>query len=206
MKRIELTSQTSPHFIGSWNINNDELCKNIIHFFKNNSVLQKKGVTTGNTVNEEVKKTTDITINPESLKSKDYEIFVTYFDHLNKCFLDYKEQYPFLKTFIKKISIGPFNIQKYSSGDHFSRLHSERTSINTLHRLFAWMTYLNDVNEENGGTTDFDSYKIKVKPEQGKTLIWPAEWTHAHYGSILKSGEKFRQTSECSLDDEIRNY
>ena len=191
MKRIELTSQTSPHFIGSWNINNDELCKNIIHFFKNNSVLQKKGVTTGNTVNEEVKKTTDITINPESLKSKDYEIFVTYFDHLNKCFLDYKEQYPFLKTFIKKISIGPFNIQKYSSGDHFSRLHSERTSINTLHRLFAWMTYLNDVKEENGGTTDFDSYKIKVKPEQGKTLIWPAEWTHAHYGSILKSGEKF---------------
>ena len=191
MKRIELTSQTSPHFIGSWNINNDELCKNIIHFFKNNSVLQKKGVTTGNTVNEEVKKTTDITINPESLKSKDYEIFVTYFDHLNKCFLDYKEQYPFLKTFIKKISIGPFNIQKYSSGDHFSRLHSERTSVNTLHRLFAWMTYLNDVNEEHGGTTDFDSYKIKVKPEQGKTLIWPAEWTHAHYGSILKSGEKF---------------
>jgi len=191
MKRIELTSQTSPHFIGSWNINNDDLCKNIIDFFKNNSVLQKKGVTTGNTVNEEVKKTTDITINPESLKSKDYEIFVTYFDHLNKCFLDYKEQYPFLKTFIKKISIGPFNIQKYSSGDHFSRLHSERTSINTLHRLFAWMTYLNDVNEENGGTTDFDSYKIKVKPEQGKTLIWPAEWTHAHYGSILKSGEKF---------------
>ena len=191
MKRIELTSQTSPHFIGSWNINNNELCKNIIHFFKNNSVLQKKGVTTGNTVNEEVKKTTDITINPESLKSKDYEIFVTYFDHLNKCFLDYKEQYPFLKTFIKKISIGPFNIQKYSSGDHFSRLHSERTSINTLHRLFAWMTYLNDVKEENGGTTDFDSYKIKVKPEQGKTLIWPAEWTHAHYGSILKSGEKF---------------
>ena len=91
----------------------------------------------------------------------------------------------------RKISIGPFNIQKYSSGDHFSRLHSERTSINTLHRLFAWMTYLNDVKEENGGTTDFDSYKIKVKPEQGKTLIWPAEWTHAHYGSILKSGEKF---------------
>lgn len=191
MKRIELIGRTSPHFIGSWNINNDDLCKNIIDFFKNNSVLQKKGVTTGNTVNEEVKKTTDITINPESLKSKDYEIFVTYFDHLNKCFLDYKEQYPFLKTFIKKISIGPFNIQKYSSGDHFSRLHSERTSINTLHRLFAWMTYLNDVKEENGGTTDFDSYKIKVKPEQGKTLIWPAEWTHAHYGSILKSGEKF---------------
>ena len=42
MKRIQLSSQTSPHFIGSWNIHNDELCENIINFFKNNSVLQKK--------------------------------------------------------------------------------------------------------------------------------------------------------------------
>ena len=191
MKKIELITEMKPHFIGSWNISNDELCKSIINFFENNTDLHKKGVTTGNTINENVKKTTDITINPNNLKNKDYEIFVDYFNYLNKCFLDYKEQFPFLKTFIKKIGIGPFNVQKYSKGDHFSRLHSERTSINTLQRLFAWMTYLNDVEEENGGTTNFDYYKIKVKPECGKTLIWPAEWTHAHYGSVLKKGEKF---------------
>ena len=191
MKKVELITEMKPHFIGSWNISNDELCKSIINFFENNTDLHKKGVTTGNTINENVKKTTDITINPNNLKNKDYEIFVDYFNYLNKCFLDYKEQFPFLKTFIKKIGIGPFNVQKYSKGDHFSRLHSERTSINTLQRLFAWMTYLNDVEEENGGTTNFDYYKIKVKPECGKTLIWPAEWTHAHYGSVLKKGEKF---------------
>ena len=190
MKKIDLTSEIGPHFIGSWNISNNELCKSIINFFEKNPNLQKKGVTTGNTINEEVKKTTDITINPNSLKEKDYEIFVNYFKHLNECFLDYKEQFPFLKTFIKKISIGPFNVQKYLPGDHFSRLHSERTSVNTLQRLFAWMTYLNDVNEEDGGTTDFDYYKLKIKPERGKTLIWPAEWTHAHRGSVLKNGEK----------------
>ena len=191
MKKIKLSNELTPHFIGSWNILNDELCKNIITFFENNTDLQKKGVTTGNTLNEEVKKSTDITINPNSLSDKDYEIFIKYFEHLNECFSDYKEQFPFLKTFIKKIGIGPFNIQKYLSGDHFSKLHSERTSVSTLHRLFAWMTYLNDVKEDDGGTTDFDYYKIKVKPERGKTLIWPAEWTHAHYGSVLKKGEKF---------------
>lgn len=191
MQKIKLSHNSSPHFIGSWNISNDELCKSIIDFFQNNPQLQKKGVITGNSVSEDIKKTTDITINPDSLKNKDHEIFVDYFNHLNECFLDYKEQFPFLKTFIKKIGIGPFNIQKYSPGDHFSRLHSERTSINTLQRIFAWMTYLNDVNEEDGGTTDFEYYKIKIKPERGKTLIWPAEWTHAHCGSILKSGEKF---------------
>ena len=191
MKKIKLSSQESPHFIGSWNILNDDLCNQIINFFQNNPQLQKKGVTTGNTINEDVKKTTDITINPNNLKNKDYDLFLTYFNHLNECFLNYKEQFPFLKTFIKKISIGPFNVQKYSPGGHFSRLHSERTSINTLQRLFAWMTYLNDVKQEDGGSTDFDYYKIKVNPERGKTLIWPAEWTHAHYGSVLKSGEKF---------------
>ena len=191
MKKIKLSNELTPHFIGSWNISNDELCKSIITFFENNPNLQKKGVTSGNTLNEEVKKSTDITINPNSLDDKDYEIFIKYFKHLNECFSDYKEQFPFLKTFIKKIGIGPFNIQKYSSGDHFSKLHSERTSVSTLHRLFAWMTYLNDVKEDDGGTTDFDYYKIKVKPERGKTLIWPAEWTHAHYGSVLKKGEKF---------------
>ena len=162
-----------------------------LFFFKDNPNLHKKGSTIGNTINEKIKKSTDLTINPDSLKHKDYQIFVEYFNHLNKCFLDYKEQFPFLKTFANKTSIGPFNIQKYSSGDHFSQLHCERTSISTLHRLFAWMTYLNDVDDEDGGTTDFDYYNIKVKPVCGKTLIWPAEWTHAHYGSILKKNEKY---------------
>ena len=37
-----------------------------------------------------------------------------------------------LKTFLKKIDIGPFNIQKYLAGDHFSEFHSERTEIATF--------------------------------------------------------------------------
>mgnify|MGYP003310952385 CR=1 FL=1 len=51
--------------------------------------------------------------------------------------------------------------------------------------------YLNDVKKEDGGSTDFDYYKIKVNPERGKTLIWPAEWTHAHKGNIINSGSKY---------------
>ena len=34
-----------PHFIGSWNIENNELCKEIINFFDENKVLQRTGVT-----------------------------------------------------------------------------------------------------------------------------------------------------------------
>ena len=67
MKRIELNSSASPHFIGSWNILDDDLCKNIINFFNNNPEFQKKG-STGSGVNEKIKKSIDMTINPNSLK------------------------------------------------------------------------------------------------------------------------------------------
>ena len=64
----------------------------------------------------------------------------------------------------KKVHIGHFNIQKYLKGDHFSKVHSERTNLSTIHRIFAWMTYLNDV--EDGGTTDFKYYDLKIKPKR----------------------------------------
>ena len=61
--------------------------------------------------------------------------------------------------------------------------------MNTLHRVLAWMTYLNDV--EDGGSTSFHHYDLDVKPEKGKTLIWPADWTHAHSGKVVNSGTKY---------------
>ena len=198
MDRLKIITNKNPNFIGSWKIENKKICEKIIDFFENNPKLQEQGQTSRG-VDEKIKKTTDITIHPKDLEKKEYDIFNHYFKHLNECFNDYKEQYLFLKTFVKKIHIGPFNIQKYLSGDHFSNLHSERTDMSTLHRLFAWMTYLNDV--EDGGTTDFDYYDLKIKPECGKTLIWPAEWTHAHKGSILKSGKKYIITGWLHFTD-----
>jgi uncharacterized membrane protein len=58
-----------------------------------------------------------------------------------------------------------------------------------MHRIFAWMTYLNDVNQ--GGETCFEHFDLKVKPITGQTLIWPAEWTHAHKGEVLLKGNKY---------------
>jgi hypothetical protein len=104
--------------------------------------------------------------------------------------------YPFLNTFLKKTHIGHFNIQKYLSGDHFSKLHSERLGIPNLHRIFAWMTYLNDV--PNGGT-EFLYQGIKTKAEKGLTIIWPSDWTHTHKGIISKTHEKYIVTGWFSF-------
>ena len=189
MKKLSTVSNKSPNFIGSWNIENDKLCNEIIKFFEENKSMQRIGITTTG-YDPKLKKTTDMVIQPSDLKNKKYSLFNSYFNLLKDCFLDYRNQYPFLNhKFFNRTHIGNFNVQKYNSGDHFSQLHSERTSLDSLHRLFAWMTYLNNVDD--GGTTNFEYYDIKVKPEIGKTLIWPAEWTHAHTGSILKSGTKY---------------
>jgi len=187
MKRIKIDSD-QVHFIGCWNLENIKLCKDIENFFENNKDLQIQGVTSSGS-DIKAKKTTDIYIDPKNLKDSKYKIFKQYMDELHKCFLDYQNQWPFLKNMISEIDVPRFNIQKYSEGDHFAKIHTERTSLSTLHRVFAWMTYLNDVDD--GGQTNFDHYGIKMKPEIGKTLIWPAEWTHAHSGEILKSGEKY---------------
>ena len=189
MKKLSTVSNKSPNFIGSWNIENDKLCNAIIKFFEENKSMQRIGITTTG-YDPKLKKTTDMVIQPSDLKNKKYSLFNSYFNLLKDCFLDYRNQYPFLKhKFFSRTHIGNFNVQKYNSGDHFSQLHSERVSLDSLHRLFAWMTYLNNVDDS--GTTNFEYYDIKVKPEIGKTLIWPAEWTHAHTGSILKSGTKY---------------
>jgi len=190
MKKINIKSQGA-HFIGCWNLENKKLCNEIINFFEQNKILQKPGAS-GLGLNPKIKKTTDIRINPNDLEKPKFEIFKQYINELHKCFLNYQNQWPFLKSMIKTVDIPAFNIQKYSSGDHFASLHSERTTLSTLHRLFAWMTYLNDVDD--GGQTNFSHYDIKIKPETGKTLIWPAEWTHAHTGEILKSGTKYIAT------------
>ena len=187
MKRININTKQT-HFIGCWNIENNKLCDNLIQFFNDNKSLQVQGKTSSG-ISLKAKKRTDITITPNNLNNPKFEIFKQYIDELHKCFLDYQNQWPFLKSMIKTVYVPGFNIQKYSRGDHFALLHSERTSLDSLHRLFAWMTYLNDVDD--GGKTNFSHYGIKIKPETSKTLIWPAEWTHAHTGEILKSGTKY---------------
>ncbi|GIS66315.1 MAG: hypothetical protein CM1200mP5_0990 [Candidatus Pelagibacterales bacterium] len=103
MKKISIDSNKSPNFIGSWNIENDKLCNEIIKFFEDNESLQKKG-STALGYNPKIKQTTDITIIPSELKDPKYSLFNSYFNLLKDCFLDYRSQYPFLKhKFLTKL-------------------------------------------------------------------------------------------------------
>ncbi len=187
-KIIIKTNNPNPHFIGAWSINPTYICEDIINYFEVNLSKQRLGVS-GVGVNPDHKDSIDIIVKPKEIILPGNEIFKTYFDKLFECYKNYIEEWPFLKEIAQNLEIGSFNLQKYKPGQHFKKVHTERASINSLHRIFAFMTYLNDVQE--GGSTYFTHYDIEIQPQEGLTLIWPAEWTHAHKGNILKKGSKY---------------
>ncbi len=179
---------TLPSFIGSWILEPREICDELIGFFEAHPELHTQGKTAGG-LNLESKKSMDITIRPRELGHSDHKPPRDYLNGLFECYQDYLQQWPFLNNVLPKPDISSFNIQRYEPGGHFLKVHSERTTLATSHRVLAWMTYLNDVAD--GGATHFVHQNLDVQPEKGKTLIWPAEWTHAHQAKVLNSGVKY---------------
>ena len=191
MEKVILSKQNSnPNFIGAWLIKPISICDELIAYLESNKSRQKRGVT-GLGENIDLKNSIDISMLPKEIKLPGNEAFDEYFNNLFSCYQDYTVEWPFLAKFADNLEVGNFNLQRYQSGQHFQNLHTERSSLENLHRIFAWMTYLNDVEEDEGGSTYFSHYDLEVQPRKGLTLIWPAEWTHAHKGNVLKSDSKY---------------
>ena len=74
-----------------------------------------------------------------------------------------------------------FNIQKYNPGEYYRREHCEHGNAGRdAVRVVAWMFYLNDI--KRGGGTRWPQQNFTSKPRAGDLYIWPAGWTHSHYG------------------------
>ena len=189
MERVILDKpKANPTFISSWIIKPLSLCDELINYFESNNIKQRAGVTVSG-LDKETKDTTDIRIKPKEILLPGNEIFKEYMEEVFECHKDYISQWEFLQNNPRRYEIGSFKMGRYKPGQHFKRIHTERFSLASLHRIFVFMTYLNDVDE--GGSTYFNNYDLEIKPKKGLTLIWPAEWTHAHRGNILRKGSKY---------------
>jgi len=82
-----------------------------------------------------------------------------------------------------------FKIQKTKIGGGYHIWHFESGNRECSNRLLTWILYLNDVQE--GGETEFLYQHMRVKPEQGTIVIWPAAFTHTHRGNPPLSNEKY---------------
>ena len=75
-------------------------------------------------------------------------------------------------------------------------VHFKKLKEDTLEQK-AWMFYCNDIKK--GGGTKFPQQNFIAEPEEGTLLIWPAFWTHTHFGIKAPKEYKYIVTGWCSF-------
>jgi len=179
------------NFIGEWNIDNNILCEKIVKFFHTSeySKLNKRPGHTFNGISAQQKKSTDLSVSVENLNN--IEVLNNYIKELQKICYNYIQKYKWCNQYYPWTILEDVNIQYYLPSEAYYSWHTERFSSVFPHnnRHLVFMTYLNTVTD--GGETEFYYQNLKIKPEIGKTLIWPSDWTHTHRGLPSPSQEKY---------------
>ena len=112
---------------------------------------------------------------------------------------EYVQQHLFLNKLYSRWTIDKlFNIQKYNTGDSYGSEHMEHGKEDfDCKRLLAWMIYLNDVKDKGG--TCWPQQNFTSIPRTGDLYIWPAGWTHSHYGIAAPEEIKYIITGWCEF-------
>lgn len=77
-------------------------------------------------------------------------------------------------------------IQEYKQDD-FYNWHVDRCKGLKMDRVLSFVLYLNTLNENQGGCTEFINGK-KVRPVQGKIVVFPSDWQYYHRGAPVENG------------------
>ena len=171
-------------FIKEYELNDKSICDDLIEFFKKHP--NKKPGCTGNGLDIKHKKSIDVTLfdNKELIIQK-------YLNELQVTLDKYISDFPFCNYYAPFSITEPINIQYYDKGDAYYEWHTERSGVlaPVCYRHLVFTTYLNDVDDD--GETEFYHQNLKVKAKKGKTIIFPADWTHTHRGVPSKTEEKY---------------
>ena len=111
-------------------------------------------------------------------------ILKPYLKYLNKIKDKFRKKYIYIDKTQAAWNLSSYiKIQKYSSEEYYGAWHAEAEGVKgNEKRILVFTTYLNTINK--GGETEFFYQKQKIKPIEGKTIIFPAYWTHTHRGNI----------------------
>lgn len=116
---------------------------------------------------------------------------IKYIEELQNIVNKYTDRYIYSAKTSKWTITQNIKIQHYNKNEGYFKWHTERDGAQEGYasRHLVFMTYLNDVNDD--GETEFFYQNVKIKPQKGKTLIWPADWTHTHRGITSPTQEKY---------------
>lgn len=165
-----------------------ELCRTMIERFESHQDEQYEG-RIGQTVTKDrsIKKSTDLVV---SGKPHWKDIDRALFKSLGQAVIEFRETFPYFKGPFKDMG---YAIQRTQPGEHY-HWHIDGGSHEFSQRQLVAVWYLNDVPGP-GGETEFLFQQVKIKPEEGKLILFPPFWTHEHRGVTLQQGVKYIATT-----------
>lgn len=115
-----------------------------------------------------------------------------YMSDASKFYIElYKSRVPDTDFWPKSYGFEEFRLKKYEPNgiDQFAD-HIDAANLSTSKRFLVFFWYLSDV--DTGGETEFlNTIDLKVKPKQGRLLMFPPLWTFPHRGCKPISGPKY---------------
>jgi prolyl 4-hydroxylase len=172
-------------FIRAYKID-EGICDRLIEVYDNSDKVHQ-GTLGDSKIDHSLKKSMDLALYPGDENLNDY------LNSLSECLEKYKKEYSYIDKNMDTWGITTgMNIQKYNPDDGYYVWHAERSSACVSNRLLTYMTYLNDVDDEeyNGGT-EWLYQKLKIKPEKGLTILWPVDWMFTHRGIVSNKSVKY---------------
>jgi hypothetical protein len=164
------------------------LCRDMIRRFEAHQAEQYQG-RIGQQVYEDtgIKRSTDLVVSGKPhWKDVDNNLFRS----LGLALREFREVFPYFKGSFKDMG---YAIQRTLPGEYY-HWHIDGGSHEFSQRQLVAVWYLNDVAGP-GGETEFLYQGIKVRPEEGKLLLFPPFWTHEHRGVTLERGVKYIATT-----------
>jgi hypothetical protein len=106
-----------------------------------------------------------------------------FFNGLQKCYEDYLSVYSTLAD--SPVRATEMKMQRTDPGGGYHLWHAEQNGGVQANRVLVYMLYLNTLEPDAAGETEFLYQKERYRPVENTMIIWPAAYTHAHRGNTV---------------------
>jgi len=162
-----------------------QICKNLIDYFDSHP-MKEPGLSGNQQWQPLTKSSTDVCLQTEE---KDVPAVKAYMNALCECIEKYKDEFPACAKKVSSWSLSGANIQHYAPGQGYYKWHCEKSCTDNSNRHLVFSTFLNTVTE--GGHTEFLHQEQAIEAVEGKTIIFPSDWTYTHKGRVSETQDKY---------------
>jgi hypothetical protein len=175
-----------------------EICEIIIKRYDKDSRKEESAVGKGGVVDKEIRRSKVLPFSRYSdwgdvdciIKDVISESITKYAMYIAETFrntklVDRKHLFKQMKDTFASMEDEGYFVQEYKEGD-FYEWHVDHSKRMPNQRTLSFVLYLNTLNENQGGCTEFINGK-KVRPIQGNMVVFPSDWQHLHRGAPVKN-------------------